>query len=339
MEAVSPDGLNLSAALPGFAIALREGVEAALVVGIVLACLHKADRTDLNRWAYGGIGVGLAASTVVGLALQRGLQWLTAVNPTYTPVVEPLLKTTLGLVAIACLSWMLVWMTQQAKSLKGEIEGSVTASLRSQRAGWGVLSLITIAVAREGFELVVFLLTDFQQGIVPLAGAIIGILGATGIGIAMFGWGVRINIRDFFRVMGIFLLLVVGGLVVSVCKYVDASAIALSQNLATDFCTALPANASCVLGPQIWNAAATLPDKRGLGLVLKIIFGYRDRVYLAQIIAYVIFWLAIGKTYLQSAGITSSPIKSSAIKSSAIKSSAIETKGAPTPPAPSGSES
>ncbi|MEO0853600.1 MAG: FTR1 family protein, partial [Cyanobacteria bacterium J06648_11] len=235
---MSSEWLNVSAALPSFAIALREGVEAALVVGIVLACLHKAERADLDRWAYGGVGVGVAASAAVGIALQRGLHWLTEVNPAYTPLVEPLLKMTLGIVAIACLSWMLVWMTQQAKSLKGEIEGSVTESLRSPRAGWGVLSLITIAVAREGFELVVFLLTDFQQGGVAIAGAIAGLLGAAGIGIATFGWGIRINIRDFFRVMGVFLLLVVGGLVISVCKYADAAAIALSQTLTSDLCAA-----------------------------------------------------------------------------------------------------
>ncbi|MEO1133219.1 MAG: FTR1 family protein [Cyanobacteria bacterium J06639_1] len=313
---MSSEWLNLSAVLPSFAIALREGVEAALVVGIVLACLHKADRADLDRWAYGGIGVGLAASAGVGLALQGGLRWLTEVNPAYTPLVEPLLKMTLGIVAIACLSWMLVWMTQQAKSLKGEIEGSVTESLRSQQAGWGVLSLITIAVAREGFELVVFLLTDFQQGSVALVGAIAGLLGAAGIGVAMFGWGIRINIRDFFRVMGIFLLLVVGGLVISVCKYADAGAIALSQTLTSNLCAAVATGSSCVLGGQLWDASATLPDKRGLGLVLKIIFGYRDKTYLVQAIAYVIFWMTVGRAYLQSAGMTSAPSPSQTAPSS-----------------------
>lgn len=315
---MSPDGLNFSAALPSFAIALREGVEAALVVGIVLACLHKANRADLDRWVVGGIGVGLAASAAVGIALQWGLSWLTDVNPAYTPVVEPLLKMTLGGVAIACLSWMLVWMTQQAKSLKGEIEGSVAQSLRSQQAGWGVLSLIAIAVAREGFELAVFLLTEFQQGSVPLAGAIAGLLGAAGIGFAMFGWGVRINIRDFFRVMGMFLLLVVGGLVISVCKYVDASAIAIAHSLGSNFCAAASANTSCVLGPQLWDASATLPDKQMPGLLLKIALGYREHVYVVQAIAYAAFWLTVGKAYLQSAGI--SPSKTASASPTATSS-------------------
>ncbi|MEO0854131.1 MAG: hypothetical protein AAFY15_11625, partial [Cyanobacteria bacterium J06648_11] len=94
-------------------------------------------------------------------------------------------------------------------------------------------------------------------------------------------------------------------------KYADAAAIALSQTLTSDFCTAASTGTSCILGGPLWDASTTLSDKRGLGLVLKIIFGYREKIYLVQAIAYVIFWLTVGRAYLQSAGITSAPADSS----------------------------
>jgi len=293
--------MDVAAALPTFVITLREGVEAALVVGIVLACLQKAQKSFLNHWVYLGILAGLAGSVLTGLILQKGLSLLTLSHADFEPIIAPLLKSGLCLAAIIMLSWMLIWMTKQARSLKAEIEGSLVDTLtkEGQSAGWGVFGLVAIAVLREGFETVLFILTNLQQGVAGSLGAIAGLLTATGIGFALFKFGAKINIRRFFQVMGIFLLLIVSGLVVSVCKNVDTAVYAWEQ-LAGSSVSLCFAQDSCLLGPLLWDTSPMLSDHQFPGLVLKALFGYRDHVYLVQALAYGSFLLVVGSLYLRS---------------------------------------
>ncbi|MEG4283401.1 FTR1 family protein [Microcoleus sp. A006_D1] len=297
--------MTFSEAIPTFVITLREGVEAALVVGIVLACLKKADQSNLNSWVYAGVGSGITASAFVGVLFNGLLAALSTSNQPYAPAIKQLLEGVLGIVAIAMLSWMLIWMTQQARFLKAEVEGAVTAALtENTQAGWGVFGLIFIAVLREGFETVLFVSAQFQQGLSPALGALGGLTGAAIIGALLFKWGVKIDIRLFFKFMGILLLLIVAGLVVSALKHFDASAAILSQ---TDskyaaICVFYDRTAllhSCILGPMVWNAAGVLPDRQFPGVILKALFGYRDQIYLLQAVGYTIFLAAIGGLYFQ----------------------------------------
>lgn len=300
--------MNFTEAIPTFVITLREGVEAALVVGIVLACLKKAEQTHLNSWVYAGVAAGIAASAFVGGLFNQLLYILSTSNQPYAPVIKQLLEGCLGIFAIAMLSWMLIWMTQQARFLKTEVEGAVTAALKGNtKAGWGVFGLIFIAVLREGFETVIFVSAQFQQGLTPALGAVAGLLGATIIGSLIFKWGVKIDIRQFFKFMGILLLLIVAGLAVSALKHFDAAAAILSQtdsNYAA-ICVYFDRTAqlhSCILGPMVWDAAAILPDRQFPGILLKALFGYRDRIYLIQAIAYAIFLVTVGSLYFQKLG-------------------------------------
>ncbi|MGF1519697.1 MAG: FTR1 family protein [Nodosilinea sp.] len=291
--------MDFTAALPTFFITLREGVEAALVVGIVLACLAKANRQALNPWAYAGVAAGLAGSIMIGIALGMGLQQIQQGLPGLQVVIKPLLNVLFGAIAIILLSWMLLWMTRQARSLKGEIEGTVRSALdESQTAGWSVFSLVCIAVLREGFETVLFIFTNVETSLAAGAGAVAGLLGAVLIGLALFRWGLRINLKRFFQVMGVLLLLIVGGLVVSVFKNLDAALAVISQtNPTTDLCFA---QASCILGPQLWDASGILPDRQFPGVVLKVLLGYRDHFYLVQLMAYLGFLALVGGTYFRS---------------------------------------
>ncbi|MBD0270090.1 MAG: FTR1 family protein [Cyanobacteria bacterium Co-bin8] len=294
--------MDFTAALPTFLITLREGVEAALVVGIVLACLNKANQPQLNRWAYLGVLAGLVGSIMIGIALGSGLQQLQLVLPNLESVVKPLLNVLFCAIAIILLSWMLVWMTQQSRSLKSEIEGSVTTALKnSDTAAWSVFSLICIAVLREGFETVLFLFTTVQQGSTTAAvgGAIAGLLSAALIGLAFFRWGIRINLKQFFQVMGVLLLLIVGGLVLSAFKNLDAALAAISQlDLRnSDLCFS---QTSCILGPEVWNGTHLLPEKKFPGILLKTLFGYREHLYLLQVLAYLGFLFTVGGTYFRS---------------------------------------
>lgn len=293
--------MDISAALPTLVITLREGVEAALVVGIVLACLKKAGRSHLNPWVYGGIAAGLGGSAGLGLLLNWALGQVHLLEPEREAVVEPLLKLGLCGVAIAMLSWMLIWMTRQAKSLKTEIEGSITAtySQGSAAAGWGVFGLVAIAVLREGFESVVFILANLQQGWAATMGALVGVLGAVAIGFGLFRFGIRIDIRRFFQVMGLLLLLIVAGLTTALLKSGNAAVVALGQLLDLDLCVS---QASCILGPLVWDFSGWLPDQVFPGVVLKVLLGYRDRLFLAQMMVYGVFLGSVGTLYFRSLG-------------------------------------
>ena len=295
--------MEVSAAVPTFLIALREGVEAALVVGIVLALLQKANRSSLRPWVFLGVSAGLVASGLIGWLLNSVIYAVEASSQPFTDVLLPLLKVTFSLTAIAMLTWMLVWMTQQSQTAKAEIEGSMTQVLQQpQRAKWGVLALIFVAVLREGIETALFTVTQFQQGWLPLAGAGAGVLAATGVGWCLFALGVRINLKQFFKVMGLFLLLIVGGLVIGTCKQADIlfRVLGTHYDWAKQVCfssSAAAPDASCLLGPLLWDGHLILPDRQFPGILLKTLLGYRDRLFLGQMIAYIGFLSLAGTLY------------------------------------------
>jgi high-affinity iron transporter len=193
-------------------------------------------------------------------------------------------------------------MTKQAKSLKGEVEGAINSALSDSNAGKAVFLLVFIAVVREGFETVLFILAKFQQDwTLPTIGAVAGLILATVMGVSLFALGVRINIRLFFQVMGIFLLLIVGGLVVGALKHFDTALTLLSQLNISNWC--IFGSDSCILGNQVWDGSNLLPEQKFPGIVFKALFGYRQTLYWGQVIAYFSFLIIIGTVYFQSLGI------------------------------------
>jgi high-affinity iron transporter len=294
--------MNFSAILPTFIVTLREGFEAALVVGIVFACLQKSQQTNLNRWVYLGIGGGITASVMLGWLLWDILYQVDQSQSLYAPVIKQVLEAFFGLFAIVMLTWMLLWMSQQAKHLKTEVETAITNTLtNNSNAGKGIFLLVFIAVLREGVETVLFITAKFQQEIIPPAiGAIGGLILASLMGFVLFSWGIKINIRLFFQMMGILLLLIVGGLVIGVLRHLDA-AITILGNLNPiyqNWC--LFKNGACLLGIQVWNGSQILPDGIFPGILLKTLFGYREQLYLIQVVAYSLFLIIIGGNYLTS---------------------------------------
>lgn len=290
--------MDFTAALPTFFVTLREGFEAALVVGIVMACLKKAEQTQLYLWVYLGVCGGILASVTLGFLLARVVSGVEMAGGIYAPVVKETLEGIFGVVAIAMLSWMLLWMTKQARSLKGEVEGAISSALHNDGIGKAVFILIFIAVVREGFETVLFILATFQQDwTLPAIGAIIGLTLAAIMGVALFSLGAKINIRLFFQVMGVFLLLIVGGLVMGALKHFDAALALLAQLSGNSYCLS---DSSCILGTQVWDGSNLLPDRQFPGIVLKALFGYRQTLYLGQVISYISFLAIIGRAYFQS---------------------------------------
>lgn len=300
--------MDFSPALPIFIITLREGVEAALIVGIVLAYLKKAKQTRLNVWVYAGIIIGILASALVAVLFSWIIQGLGSASKQYAPVIEPLIEGGFCVLAIILLSWMLIWMTQNARQLKVGVEETVgTALSHNYKAGWGIFILIFFAVLREGFEAVVFIAAKFQQGAIPTLGALLGLATAAGLGLLLFKWGIKINIRRFFQVMGLLLILIVAGLVVTALAHFDAAVSALAQmdRQSQSFCFyyqrfAKPQDRDCILGPMVWNTSKLLPDDRFPGIILNALFGYTQRLYLVQAVSYVFFLITVGGLYFQS---------------------------------------
>ncbi|MGB3297838.1 MAG: FTR1 family protein, partial [Phormidesmis sp.] len=130
--------------------------------------------------------------------------------------------------------------------------------------------------------------------------------------VGLFKFGVKINLRLFFQIMGTFLLLIVAGLVVSVFKNLDATfaAISLLDQPNIDLCIS---RQSCILGPLLWDASAVLPDKQFPGILLKTLLGYRDHIYLLQMVMYVAFLAGVGGRYFRSLNSTAQqPARSAA---------------------------
>jgi high-affinity iron transporter len=193
--------------IPTLVITLREGVEASLIVGIVAAFLVKQGRRDAlgSMW----LGVGLAVAICVAVAVALRL-----IGEQLPQREQEGLETIVGLIAVAMISYMIVWMRRHARGLKVQLEGHVAEALALGSAT-ALVGMAFLAVLREGFETSVFLLAAFQDTSDPTsagAGAVIGLVAAVALGIAIYFGGVRINLSRFFRVTGFVLVLVAAGL-------------------------------------------------------------------------------------------------------------------------------
>ena len=189
--------------LPTFVIALREGVEASLIVGIVAAFLGRQGRPDALRWMWSGVALAVALCLAVGIGLRVLGQELPERQ-------QEGLETVIALVAVATVSYMIVWMRHHARGIKRLLEGEAASAL----ARGSVLALVGMAffaVIREGLETAVFLLAVFQSTTDPAAagaGALLGLAAAAVLGWLLYKGGVRLNLARFFRATGLVLVLV-----------------------------------------------------------------------------------------------------------------------------------
>lgn len=190
--------------LPNFLIGLREGLEAALIVGILVGYLVRTGRRDLlpNIWA--GVGLAIAVSLGVGAALTFGTQSLTF-------QAQEAIGGILSIVAAALVTVMIFWMARNARRLRHDLQESV-----DQAAGYrlGLMLVAFLAVAREGLETALFLWAAARVaggGPVPLVGALLGLAVAALLGWAIYRGMLRINLAKFFTWTGAFLILIAAG--------------------------------------------------------------------------------------------------------------------------------
>jgi high-affinity iron transporter len=196
--------------IPTFVITLREGVEASLIVGIIAAFLVKEGRQDALRQMWIGVGIAIVLCTAVGVGLDL-------IGEQLPQKEQEGLETIIGIVAVAAVSYMIIWMRRHARSIKGTLEGEAASALAAGST-MALVGMAFLAVLREGFETSVFLLAAFQDSTDTTAagaGAVLGLITAIAIGFGLYRGGVHINLTRFFRITGLVLVFVAAGLLAS----------------------------------------------------------------------------------------------------------------------------
>ena len=196
--------------LPTFVIGLREGLEAALIVGIIAAFLGQQGRRDALRLVWFGTAVAVAICVGVAIVLQ-------VISSDLPQRQQEGLETVVGALAVCMVTYMIIFMRRHARGLKKDLEGAAASALASGSSR-ALVAMAFLAVLREGFETAVFLLATFQasgNASTSWLGAVLGIGLAAAIGYAIYKGGVRLNLARFFRVTGLVLVVVAAGLVMT----------------------------------------------------------------------------------------------------------------------------
>ena len=196
--------------LTTFVIALREGLEASLIVGIIAAFLRRQGRSDALRSMWLGVALAIALCVAVAVVLR-------IVDNELPHRQQEGLETVVALVAVAMVTYMIVWMTEHARDLKGQLQDQAAGAL-AQGSAMALVAMAFLAVLREGFETSVFLLAAFNDATDPLAaglGVVLGLVAAVALGFGIYRGGLRLNLSRFFRATGVVLVLVAAGLVAS----------------------------------------------------------------------------------------------------------------------------
>ena len=191
--------------LANYLIGLREGLEAGLIVGILVAYLGKIGRRDLFGKLWVGIGIAVAISLGVGALLTWGPYAMTF-------QAQEILGGVLSLVAVALVTWMIFWMATHGSGLSRELRGQVDAAI--DRSWFAIVLLGALSVGREGVETALFVWANVAGGSDPVLGTIGALLGI--VTAVVISWGisrglVRFNLSIFFTWTGLFLILVAAG--------------------------------------------------------------------------------------------------------------------------------
>ena len=252
-----------------FLIGLREGLEAALVVSILVAYLVKTGRRDLLPFLWLGVGIAVAVSIGFGAALTYGPQGLTF-------EAQEAIGGTLSIVAVGLITWMIFWMGKTARHLKTDLQHKLDDAVAAGK--WAVVVMALLAVGREGLETALFLWAGAQATgttTKPLLGAVLGLAVAVLLGWAVYKGAVKLNLRVFFAWTGLFLVVVAAGvLTYGVHDLQEAGILPGLHNLAFDVSAQIP--------PSSWY-----------GTVLKGVFNFSPATTWLELAAW---WLYLVPT-------------------------------------------
>jgi len=272
--------MDLGAFTGGLLTGLREGVEAALIIAIILAYLAKTGNRRYFGRIWLGAGVAVAMSVIAGTAL------LMTVGGFEEPY-EQIFEGATMLLAAGVVTWMLFWMRRQAATVGGELRSSVDRAL-TEGGAWALSLLAFTAVIREGLETALFLVgqaqaagTDDGGALSVLLGAVTGLILAVGIGWLVYTGTRRVNLSAFFKWTGVALIFIAAGLLsYAVHEFIEAGLITIGTETAFDI-------------------SAILPHHEGIGLFLRAIFGYTSTPEWATLIAWIAYIAIVLPLYLR----------------------------------------
>jgi high-affinity iron transporter len=250
-------------------ITLREGLESALIVGIVLGVLRKLGRMDRSKPVWIGVAAAVVASIVAGLALN-------ALGVAFEGRGEEIFEGAAMLLAAGVLTWMIFWMKRQGRNVQAELESDVRQAVTVGSA-WALFSLAFVAVLREGIETALFL-TAAAFSATPaetLVGGTLGLTIAVILGWLVFAAGKRLDVRAFFRVTSVLLILFAAGLLAHGVHELQEAAL-------------LP-----TLVEHVWDVNFILDENSTIGAFLQALFGYNGNPSLLEMISYVAYFVII----------------------------------------------
>lgn len=249
--------------LVAFLIMLREGLEAALIVGIVASYLVQTGRRESLPAVWLGVAFAAVLCLILGLLLDR-------LGAEFPQRQQELFEGVVAVIAAGFLASMVVWMRRAATTIKSDLQASVAEAVQSHQAAVAVAAVAFLAVGREGLESVFFLLATVQQdvGIGVPVGGLLGLATAVALGTAIFKGGARIDLRRFFWWTSLLIALVAAGLAAgAIAAFHEAGLWNLGQRIAFDLSGVLPADGV-------------------IGTLLSAVLGYRDTPTVSEVVVY-----------------------------------------------------
>ena len=280
--------------LANFLIGLREGLEAGLVVGILIAYLVKIGRRDVLPRVWLGVGLAVALSLGLGCLLTFGTYGLSF-------AAQELIGGLLSIVAAGFVTWMIFWMLRTARGLSRELRSEVDSHLTG--AGWGLVLIAFLAVGREGLETALFIWAAVQASgstTLPLIGASLGIAVSVVLAYLIYRGVLTINLSKFFTYTGVFLIVVAGGvLAYGVHDLQEAGFLPGLNTLAFDVSAAVP--------PDSWY-----------GTLLKGVFNFSPATTVFEAVAWAAYVVPVMYFFLRSVRRHSSTVRTVSPESSTI---------------------
>ena len=250
-------------------IALREGLEAALIVGIVLVYLRKIGYQEGRRSVWLGVFAAVLASLGLAVVIQL-------VGMELEGQAEEIFEGATMFLAVGVLTWMIFWMRYQARLIKSSLERNVQDAVETGTR-WGLMLVAFIAVFREGVETALFLSAAAfaSDGQGTLIGAALGLAAAILMGYLIYASTAQLNIRLFFNITSVLLLLFAAGLLAHGIHEFQGAGLIPTVN------------------EQVWDTNNVLDENSSLGQMLKAVFGYNGNPSLEEVVAYFGYWIAV----------------------------------------------
>lgn len=256
--------------MAAFLLSLREGLEAALIIGILLGAVRRFGRGELGRFIWYGVAAAVAASAAAaGGLVAAGIE--------LEGRAEAVFEGVMLILAAGFLTGMIFWMRRQGAVWRASLAADVREAA-VVTGGWGLFAIAFLAVAREGIELALLLVATTLQGALAATGLglALGIGAAAVIGILLYQGVLRLNLAVFFRITNVLLLLFAAGMIgLAAHELIEAGL--------------LPA-----LVDPLWNVTSLLSDKSTAGELLKSLFGYNSNPALSEVLAYIAYLVGVG---------------------------------------------